>query len=151
MRPPMASDHVVEEKKRILYIKKWAPYNSGEERVVSESIARRLCVLGVAIPAPKRDDLTKVDETGKVVPAEDTLGGWGLSANEEAARDQLDRARKEQAGDYKGEVADQEARRREEELRVQEQEEAKRKAQEAKAEPKKKPQGFLKGQKGDED
>lgn len=118
MRPPQASDHVVEPRLRILYTKKHAPYNSGEERVVAASIARRLCVLGIAIPAPKKAEINKQDETGQVTHVADELGGWSLSPDDAAAREERDRAKKEAAGDYKDQVKDEEAARQNEEQRV---------------------------------
>lgn len=136
MRPLMATDHVKEPRLRIRYIQKHAPYNSQEERTVNESIARRLCVLGVCVPAPERRDL--VNSEGK--PIKDRFGGWSLSADEIAAREGLDKARMEEAGDFRQEVADDKALRRDEELRVKE--EAERKA---KNNDKKKPSGFLRG------
>lgn len=151
MRPPMSSDHVVESKKRILYTKKHAPYNAGEERVVAESIARRLCVLGVAIPAPIRTDLTEPNSKGVIVPIEDKLGGWNLTGDEASQRHGLDRAKKEAAGDYKDQVENEEADRKAEEERVLAEADRKAEAQkdtvasDKKASDKKKAGGFLKG------
>lgn len=142
MRPPMATDHVVEPRLRVRLTKKYAPYNSGEERCLAESVARRLCVLGVAVPSPKRFDLTGPD--GEQV--EDKLGGWVLSGEESTKREQFDRARKETAGDYKDEQEQESVMRREEEARVQEQADAKKAAQQvADEKTKKKPGGFLRG------
>lgn len=122
MRPPMATDHVAEPRLRVIMLKKHAPYNSGEERGLPESMARRYCVLGLAMPAPKRKDGVRVrnPKTGEYETVEDKLGGWSLSADEAAAARQLDRARKESAGDYRKEmIEDPEALAKEEERRVE--------------------------------
>ena len=102
MRPPQAKDRSKARRLRILYIQKHLRYNSGEERVVEESVARKLCVLGVAVPAPKRDDLT--DMKGNTI--EDIYGGWGLNQREDAQRRNLEAQRQAQAGDFAKEEAD---------------------------------------------
>lgn len=141
MRPPMATDHKVEPKLRVLYVNKHAPYNSGEERSLDASVARRLCILGVAVPSPKRPFIEQVDlETGMVVQVEDTMGGWLLSGNEEAARSEFRRAQKEQSGDYAKGLDDEEQRRADEEQRVKDLAEEKESGE--------KKSGFLKGRKG---
>lgn len=134
MRPPMASDHVVEPRLRVVMLKKHAPYNSGEERGLPASMARRYCVLGLAMPAPKRAEGVKImnRETGEYETVEDKLGGWSLSADEAAAAAQLDRARKEASGDYREEPENPEGI-------------TERRTEEAPAESAKKPGGFLKG------
>lgn len=122
MRPPQATDHVVEPRLRVVMLQKHAPYNSGEERGLPASMARRYCVLGLAMPAPKRAEGIKVmnRETGEYETVEDKLGGWSLSTDEAAAARQLDKAKKEAAGDYKQEQEDLEARAKAEEQRVEE-------------------------------
>lgn len=123
MRPPMATDHVAEPRLRVIMLKKRAPYNSGEERGLPASVAHRFCVLGLAEPAPKREEGIRVrnPKTGEYETVEDTLGGWSLSPDEAAAANQLDKARKESAGDYRKEkIEDPEARAKAEERRVEE-------------------------------
>lgn len=136
MRPPMASDHVVEPKKRILYTKKHAPYNSGEERTVAESVARRLCVIGVAIPSPSR---------GK----DDELGGWSLTGDEAAMSRARDKALKESAGDFRPDLEEEEKRREAEEKRVVEaaNKKAEKNKDEAAAKSDSEKKKFLKGKK----
>lgn len=143
MRPPMATDHVAEPRLRVIMLKKYAPYNSGEERGLPESIARRFCVLGLAMPAPKRQEGMRVrnSETGEFEMVEDTLGGWSLSTDEQAAVSQLDKAKKEAAGDYRKEPEDPEG------VVV----ERRHEAAPGKQESPKKPGGFLRGSKGNKD
>lgn len=147
MRPPMATDHVVEPRLRVVMLKKYAPYNSGEERGLAASVARRFCVLGLAMPAPKRKEGMRVrnPETGEFETVEDTLGGWSLSPDEQAAVNQYDKAKKEAAGDYRKEkIEDPEAVAKAEEQRVE--------AAAGKQEPKKPKEGlFLRGSKGSKD
>lgn len=67
---------VQERKLRIVYTQKHAPYNSGEARTTRESLARRLCILGVAIPSAKRDE-------------SDGAGGWEMNAREKIEREKI--------------------------------------------------------------
>ena len=127
MRPPEAADYVPEPRLRIRYTNKHAPYNSGEERTVNASAARRLCILQVAEPAPKRHK-------------DDHLGGWSLSGDEYARAQELDRAKKESAGDFVKEHEEQERLRKDEEARVEA-----AAAEEQKKDDKPEPKKFLKG------
>lgn len=140
MRPPQAGDYKPLPRLRILYIQKHAPYNSGEERVVASDIARKLCILGVAVPAQKRDE-------------DDPYGGWGLNPAENHAREQLNLDSKIQAGDYAEEVAQDQKALKEEVERVEGEAKAKKdkKKDKDKAKPKPKPKGFAKGKKDDGD
>lgn len=132
MRPPMATDHRPAARRRIRYIQKHAPYNSGEERVVDENVARRLCIMGVAIPAAKRPFLR--DAQGLEI--EDTLGGWSVTGAEKAATIKRQVDAKEASGDFAGEVEDEEVAREAEEARVEAEATPKKKA------PRKKRSGF---------
>ena len=140
MRPPMASDHVAEPRLRVIMLQKQAPYNSGEERGLSASMARRYCVLGMAMPAPKREEGVRVmnRETGEFETVEDELGGWSLSKDEAAAASQFAKAREDVAGDYRKEPKDPEGvvvERRDEQVA------------DKPSEKPKKPGGFLRGNK----
>ncbi len=106
MIPPSAADHVHEPRLRIEYLKKHAPYNTGEARTMAASTAHRLCVLGIAKPA-------------KQSGPNDTMGGWSLSDSEKETSRRLERAQKEAAGDYKSEVEGQRKQSEAEEKRVE--------------------------------
>ena len=106
MRPPEAGDYIPQPRLRIRYIQKHAPYNSGEERVVNADVARKLCILGVAVPGKKRDD-------------NDPYGGWSLNPSEKKASEQLQTEHRVQAGDFAEELDDEEKAREAEEARVE--------------------------------
>ncbi len=106
MRPPEAGDYVPQPRLRILYIQKHAPYNSGEERVVNADVARKLCILGVAVPGKKHGD-------------DDPYGGWSLNPSEQKASEQLMTERKVQAGDFSEQLADEEKAREQEAARAE--------------------------------
>lgn len=136
MKPPQAGDHKPLQRLRILYIQKHAPYNSGEERVVASDIARKLCIMGVAVPAEKREE-------------EDPFGGWSLNSAETHARSQLQLDAKIQAGDYADEVAsDQKALREETERKEAEAKKGKKGKKGDRAKPK--GSTFAKGKKEDD-
>ncbi|MCP4201168.1 MAG: hypothetical protein GY769_04460 [bacterium] len=117
----MPQDHIEERKLRVILLEKHPPYNKGEERGLPESQARRLCVTGTAMPAPKNPRGIKIRdaETGELVSVEDTLGGWKLSRDEEDAAASFRRARKISAGDMTGEMDAQRAATAHEEERVE--------------------------------
>lgn len=106
MRPPSAADHRPQRKLRILYIRKHAPYNAGEERGVEESVARKLCIMGIAVPAPSRGP-------------DDVYGGWGLTPDQARVKEQLQADQRTQAGDYSQEREDEAKAREAEEKRVE--------------------------------
>lgn len=135
MRPPSAADHRPAKRLRVLYIQKHAPYNAGEERVVEESVARKLCVMGVAVPSSSKG------------PG-DEFGGWGLTPDQAKVREQLDAERQAQAGDFAEEQAiDRKAT--EAETKRVEAEAAKGKGKGTKADANAKNGGFAKGKKGE--
>ncbi|MGH7165495.1 MAG: hypothetical protein ACREIS_08240 [Nitrospiraceae bacterium] len=131
MRPPAASDYVPQRRLRVRLIQKVSPYNAGEDRTVDESVARKLCILGVAVPSPK-------------LGPDDLLGGWSLAPQEVRASQQMAAERTDKAGDFADELAAEDQARAAEAKRVED--EAKAKNGSGKKEPKK--VGFLKGLKG---
>lgn len=105
MRPPTATDHVPQPRLRVRYIQKVAPYNAGEDRTVDASVARKLCILGVAIPSPKMNE-------------KDAFGGWSLSPVEVRSAQQVSADQQRNAGDYAEDLAAEAAARKDEEARV---------------------------------
>ena len=92
--PSTRETHVGEPRLRVVLTQKLSPYNCAEMRGLPESVARRFCILGLAMPAPKRPGGIRVmnRETGEYETVEDKLGGWSLSADEKREQRKLARA-----------------------------------------------------------
>lgn len=131
MRPPTATDYVPQPRLRIRYTQKVAPYNAGEDRTVDASVARKLCVIGVAIPSPK-------------MGPDDAFGGWSLSPVEVRTAQQVSAERKTSAGDFAEDLAAEESARKDEEARVVAETEKKKNGKPVPADKK---GGFFRGRK----